>query len=144
MIAYQSILIPRKPPALKSPGCMSGCPLFTHVNYFSNAEEALSLLRVTVFIMNLFHLIHIFELTCFRSSHQTLFYEIDTFWYQKRCSDSPKCHKLVNCLMLWERINAKLLVTILLFKPFDKTCYFAVLICWAALVPANQYISTQK
>ena len=24
---------------------------------------------------------------------------------------SQKCHKLVNCLMLWERINAKPLVT---------------------------------
>ena len=46
--------------------------------------------------------------------------------------------------MLWERINAKPLVTIFLFKRFDKSCYFAALICWAVLVPANQYISTEK
>ena len=36
------------------------------------------------------------------------------------CIDSQKCHKLVNWLMLLERINAKLLVTTLIFKTFDK------------------------
>ena len=46
--------------------------------------------------------------------------------------------------MLWERISAKPLVTIPLFKLFDKTSHFAVLIGWEAPVPTNQYISTQK
>ena len=43
--------------------------------------------------------------------------------------------------MLWERINAKPLVTIVFFKIFDKTGSFAVLmILWAVPVPVNQYI----
>ena len=48
--------------------------------------------------------------------------------------------------MLWERINAKHLGTMLLFNIFNKTGDFAipVLICWAVSVHANQYISTQK
>ena len=46
--------------------------------------------------------------------------------------------------MLWERINAKPLVTIVFFKIFDKSGNFTVLICCAVPVPANQYISTQK
>ena len=87
MFVYQSALIPRK---LSCPKkylvYTSRCPLFTHVNYFSKAKEALSLLSITVFMMNLFHQIYMFELACFRSSHQTLFYEINTLWYRNRCS----------------------------------------------------------
>ena len=55
----------------------TGCPLFTHVNSFSNTKEALFLLHITVSILNLFYLINMFELTCFRSSHQMLFYGRD-------------------------------------------------------------------
>ena len=36
--------------------------------------------------------------------------------------------------MLWERINAKPLVTIFLYKLFDKTCNFAALICWTTTI----------
>ena len=44
--------------------------------------------------------------------------------------------KLVNCLKLWERINAKLVVTILFLKNFDKTSNCAVLmICYAVQYP---------
>ena len=47
--------------------------------------------------------------------------------------------------MLWERINAKPLVTILFFKIVDKTGDFVELMIRCAVpVPANQYISTQK
>ena len=46
--------------------------------------------------------------------------------------------------MLWEKINAKTFVTILFFKIFGKTSNFAVLICYAVPVAANQYILIQK
>ena len=41
---------------------------------------------------------------------------IRTTDFEHSYTDSQKCHKLVNRLMLWERINTKPLVTILLFK----------------------------
>ena len=46
--------------------------------------------------MNLFHLIHMSELTCFRSSHQTPFYEIDTLWYRNRRS-AKLCERVQFC-----------------------------------------------
>ena len=47
--------------------------------------------------------------------------------------------------MLWEKSNAKPLVAILFFNNFDKIVDFVELvICWSILVPANQYVSTQK
>ena len=47
--------------------------------------------------------------------------------------------------MLWERFNAKPLVTILFFNIFNKNGNFAVLmLCCAIPVPASKYISTQK
>ena len=51
---------------------------------------------------------------------------------------------LVNCSMLWQRINARPVVTILFLRVFDKTNSFSVLIFCEAPVTANQYISTQK
>ena len=81
---------------------------------------------------------------CFAQDYNFSLEHLRTIDSEHSQTDSQKCHKLVNCLMLWERTNAKPLVIILLFELFDKTCNFAVLICWAVLVPANQYIPTQK
>ena len=55
-----------------------------------------------------------------------------------------KCHKLVNCSMLWQRIRVRPIATILFFRVFDKTGNFSVVIFCEAPVTANQYISKQK
>ena len=47
--------------------------------------------------------------------------------------------------MLWEKINAKPLVTMLFFKILDKTDNFVVLMIYCAVqVPTNKCILTQK
>ena len=81
---YQSVLIPRKLASPKKFPVTRLSVLCFHVDNFLNTKEALSLSLSLLCIF--FYLIHMFELTCFRSSHGKLFYEIDTFCYRNRCS----------------------------------------------------------
>ena len=52
--------------------------------------------------------------------------------------------EVLTCLILWEKINTKPLVTIYFLKIFDKTNNFAILICCAVPVPTNLHIMMQN
>ena len=70
------------------------CPLFTHVNICSKSKESVSFT----------YLIHTFEFTSYRSSHEKLLFDIETYVLQ----NSTKSSVLVKVLYVYSSTKDKL------------------------------------